>query len=152
MLKQSDPSQSTIVGSNVKLKGTLKDTADIIVHGEVDGEIICDKTVIITESALVKGPIKAEIITVGGTVKGAIEATTKLELLPSGKIEGSISTKDLIIQSGATFNGKAVMSQDQSKIDSSQEKEDQPANKEAEADQPNLSSKDEPEIEFELED
>lgn len=107
-INPSDNDAGTIVGANVRLQGTLKDTNDIIVHGTVEGEVISNKSIIISESAMVKGPIVGEVITVGGGVKGSIEAKDKLEILPTGKVNGSISSATLIIQAGAQFNGKCV--------------------------------------------
>lgn len=102
----------TVVGNNVKLTGTIQDVNDIIIHGTVEGEIISDKMVTVSETAKVKGPIKAELVSVAGIVEGAILATEKLELLATGQIDGSIATKDLVIKSGAIFNGKCQMTTD----------------------------------------
>jgi cytoskeletal protein CcmA (bactofilin family) len=99
----------TVVGANVKLTGTISDVNDIIVHGTVEGEVVSDKTVTITETASVKGPVTAEFISVSGKVNGSVTARQKLELQPTANINGSISTKELIIKSGAIFNGKSTM-------------------------------------------
>lgn len=99
----------TVVGINVKLQGQLKDTQDIVVHGQVDGEVASEKNVTVSETATVKGPVAATIVTVGGTVRGSIEAREKLEILPSGKVYGSITTKELTIRPGALFNGRSSM-------------------------------------------
>lgn len=97
----------TVIGANVKLTGVLKDSNDITVHGTVDGEVISDRDVNITETASIKGPITANVIVVSGKINGAITAHEKLEINPSGKVYGSITAKDLIIHSGATFVGKS---------------------------------------------
>lgn len=99
----------TVVGANVKLQGTLRDTSDIIVYGQVEGEVISDESVTVEQDASIKGPVTAKIVTLSGIIRGAVEAKEKLEILPSGKLVGSIATSNLIIHSGATFNGKATM-------------------------------------------
>lgn len=99
----------TVVGANVKLTGTISDVNDITVHGTVEGEVVSDKTVVIAETASVKGPVTAQVVSISGRVNGSITAHQKLELLPTGQINGSITTKDLNIKSGASFNGKCVM-------------------------------------------
>jgi len=104
--------EGTIVGANVKLQGTISDNNDIVIHGAVDGEVISEKNINITPSAVVKGPIKGMIITVAGTVEGDIEGTEKTEILPTGKVIGSINTSELIIQSGAIFNGECKMTEE----------------------------------------
>ncbi|OGD65562.1 hypothetical protein A3F08_02730 [Candidatus Berkelbacteria bacterium RIFCSPHIGHO2_12_FULL_36_9] len=106
--KQTVSGPGTVVGGNVKLTGTLKDVNDITVHGNVDGEVISEKNVSVTETASIKGPITAEIVLVSGKVNGSITATKKLEINPTGRVYGSIATSDLIIQSGAIFVGKST--------------------------------------------
>lgn len=103
----------TIVGANVKLSGTLNDINDITVHGQVEGEVISEKNVVVEQTAKVKGPIRAKLITVAGKVNGEIQAFEKLEILETGEVKGSITTNDLIIKSGAVFNGKSRMKQEE---------------------------------------
>ena len=107
--QEENQNGGTVVGSNVKLTGTIKDINDIIIHGKVEGEVDSEKSVVISDNASVKGPIIADQVTISGTVNGSVTAHTKFELLPGGNITGSITTKDLIIQSGAYFNGKCIM-------------------------------------------
>lgn len=99
----------TTVGVNVALSGTLKDQNDINIFGLIDGEVISEKTVMIGKTAQVKGPVKGQIVSIAGVVRGSIEATERLELLDTGKVFGSITTKDLVIHSGAAFVGKCSM-------------------------------------------
>lgn len=104
----------TIIGGNVILTGTLKDAGDIAIHGKVEGEITSERSVIVGETAEIKGPISGQIVTIAGVVRGSIDAGQKLELLPTGKVYGSISCRELIIRSGALFVGKSVMPVDDS--------------------------------------
>ncbi len=99
----------TTVGVNVALSGTLKDQNDINIFGLIDGEVISEKTVMVGKTAQVKGPVKGQIVSIAGVVRGSIDATERLELLDSAKVFGSISTKDLVIHSGAAFVGKCTM-------------------------------------------
>lgn len=99
----------TIIGTNVKIVGTLYDANEIVMHGRIEGEVKSDKNIIVSETAYIKGPVTAETIQIAGQVEGAIIATGKLEMLPTGKVFGSITTKDLNIRSGAVFIGKSNM-------------------------------------------
>lgn len=115
----------TIVGSNVKLVGTISDSNEIIIHGKIEGEVICEKNINVTETAYIKGPISAEMIQVAGEIHGSIVATGKLELLPTGKVFGSITTKDLTIRSGAIFVGKSNMPEGEKEIELKKEPAEQ---------------------------
>lgn len=103
----------TIIGSNVTLTGTLKDMSDIAIHGKVEGEVISERSIVVGETAEIKGPVTGQVITLAGIVRGSIDAGQKLEILPTGKVFGSISTRELIIRSGAIFVGKSTMPVDE---------------------------------------
>lgn len=122
MLNKTETGPSTVIGANVKLVGALKDVNDITVHGTIEGEVASEKTVTIGETAQVKGPVSGIIVSVAGTVRGSVEAADRLEILPTGKVFGNISAKDLIIRSGATFVGKSTMASGEAK----EKKEEEP--------------------------
>lgn len=108
--KRPSPSgQGTVVGANVKLIGTLQDANDVIIHGRIEGEVISNQAISVSETAYVKGPIAGDLVTIAGKVRGSITATGKLEILPTGRVFGSITGKDLSIKSGAIFVGKCTM-------------------------------------------
>ncbi len=99
----------TIIGVNVKLVGSLKDPHDITIHGLVEGDVNSEQNIMIGEQAKITGPITGQTISVGGTVNGPVTALTRLEILPTGKIDGDITVADLIIRSGAVFTGQCKM-------------------------------------------
>lgn len=113
----------TTVGATVKLTGTLRDASDITILGTVEGEVISDNNVIIGETAKIAGPVTAKTISVSGYVRGSVVAFEKLEILSSGKIQGSINTDNLVIQSGAIFNGKSSMPASKEKVKEEETKE-----------------------------
>ena len=53
----------------------------------------------------VSSDVMARTVTVLGTVKGKLSATERVELLPSGKVEGRIVTASLIMDEGCYFKG-----------------------------------------------
>jgi cytoskeletal protein CcmA (bactofilin family) len=118
MMNKSDkplPGPGTVIGANVRLVGTLRDVNDITIHGGVEGEVASEKTVTIGETAQVKGPISGQVVSVAGTIRGSIDAAGRLELLPTGKVYGNITARDLIIRSGAIFVGKSTMAAEDEK-------------------------------------
>jgi cytoskeletal protein CcmA (bactofilin family) len=112
------PGPGTVVGANVKLVGTLRDVNDIAVHGIIEGEVISERTITVGETAQIKGPVSGQVVSVAGVIRGSIDASTRLEILPTGKVYGNITARDLIIRSGALFIGKSVMAAEDEKIES----------------------------------
>lgn len=116
----------TIVGGNVKLTGILKDSNDITIHGQVEGEIASDRNVTVSETAEIKGPISAQNVVIAGKVTGSIVAREKVELLATARVYGGLTMTDLIIRSGAIFIGKSTMPDGKDGKSISQKTQDEP--------------------------
>ncbi len=158
MLKDDQQEQvSTVVGSSVSLTGSLRDTADIVVHGQVEGEVASEQNVIIGETARVKGPVIAQNVSVSGEVNGSVDAKEKLEIHPTGKVFGNITTSDLIIHSGAIFVGKSSMPNAEKEAKTEKEeskkekKESEKESKEEKAEKNTEEIKSEKDFDFEIE-
>ncbi len=116
----------TVVGGNVILTGVLKDAGDIALHGKVEGEVTSERSIVIGETAQVKGPVAAQVVTVAGYIKGSIDAGQKIELLPTARVYGSILSRELIIRSGAIFVGKSTMPVDNEQTVEESDDQDEP--------------------------
>ncbi len=100
----------TIIGSKVKLTGSLHDEGPIVINGKVQGDLFSNDSIYIGESAEVEGPIKAQVIIIAGAISGEIHALESLQIKPTGQVSGKIHAKMLNIEPGARFNGQCVMS------------------------------------------
>lgn len=110
--RKMDTQVDTIIGTDVHVKGNLKNKGSIQINGNVEGEVKSDDNVTVGESSVVNGPINAQNILISGKVTGTIEAKEKLEIDPTGILEGEIKTKILIVREGAIFNGNCIMAEE----------------------------------------
>jgi cytoskeletal protein CcmA (bactofilin family) len=94
-----------------KISGKLRFDGPARIDGTIDGEVD-GKEITIGESAVVTAQIRADSIVVCGKVKGEITATQKIEIHPTAKIVGNITTPKLIIHEGAIFEGQCSMGQE----------------------------------------
>lgn len=101
----------TVVGTSVKLKGTLKSDGDITVDGSVNGEIKTKGAVTIGPNANIIANIHAKNVTVSGTVQGNIIAIDRLSISESGRVYGDVTANILSISAGALFSGKSAMAE-----------------------------------------
>lgn len=111
--EQSD----TIVGANVELTGSLRNTGPIHIFGKVTGDITSDGLIVVGESAIINGPVSGRQVDVSGKVVGSIMASEQVELQPKSVVKGDITTAKLSIKPGATFNGKSKMNIGSSQVD-----------------------------------
>lgn len=94
-------------GSKVSGKLTFEGPARI--DGQIDGEISAKDSVIIGESAVVTAQIKAASVVVAGKVSGDITASQRIEIRPSAKVLGNLTSPVLVVHEGAVFEGHCAM-------------------------------------------
>ncbi len=104
------PRQKGQIPDDIEIVGTLKLPDDRTVTCKVDGEIVCPSTVTIAKEARVKARIKAESVVIFGTVEGEIHATGRAVLKSSSTLHGDIHAARVLVEEGATFNGKSHVS------------------------------------------
>ena len=102
---------SAFLGPGSKITGTVKLDSTGRIEGEVEGEIHA-RDLVIGESAVVKATIHGATVVVHGTVTGDIRATSRLEIRKPAKVKGNISSAVLVIEEGASFEGKCAMGGD----------------------------------------
>jgi len=98
----------SLLGMNSNLKGELKVKGTLRVDGTVEGQLDADY-VILSETAEVKGEIKAKKIIIGGKIDGNARAQELVEIKSKGKVLGDIFAAKLTIIEGAEFKGKVEM-------------------------------------------
>ena len=104
----------SIISADLKIVGDLTSTGEIQVDGEITGDIR-SKVLLVGETAVVKGEIRAETVRVHGHVDGQIHATF-VNLAKTAHVIGDIWHENLSIQEGAFLEGHIRhMSEGQSK-------------------------------------
>ncbi len=101
--------EATVISKGVKIEGKLSCSGNIRLDGEVQGDISSQGVVIIGEFGKVNGQINADNITIGGKVTGTVKAKDKVVLESKANLKGDITTKALMVESGAVFNGNTKM-------------------------------------------
>lgn len=101
--------EATVISKGVKIEGKLSCSGNIRLDGEVQGDISSQGVVIIGEFGKVNGQINADNITIGGKVTGTVKAKDKVVLEAKANLKGDITTKTLMVEAGAIFNGNTKM-------------------------------------------
>ncbi len=92
-----------------KVSGKLSFEGPARIDGQIDGEIHSKDSLMIGESAVVTAQIKATSIVVAGKVSGDISASQRIEIRPSAKVLGNLSSPVLVVHEGAVFEGHCAM-------------------------------------------
>lgn len=97
---------SVVVNCNAIQTGYIIAT-DIKILGIVDGDILARESLVIEKSAKVKAyDIKAQIITMSGSVEADVTATEIIEMKCGAVISGDLSTNDLQIDGQSKVLGQ----------------------------------------------
>jgi cytoskeletal protein CcmA (bactofilin family) len=98
------------IGQSVQIKGELKGNEDLTIEGMVDGKILVkDHNLTIGANGRITAEVHAKTVVVVGQVMGNITADDKVEIAPSGSVEGDIRAPRVAISDGARFKGSIDM-------------------------------------------
>lgn len=102
----------THIAPGTLVQGTVSGPTELLIEGEVQGEIRVDSLVMIGGDGAVEGPISAPVVRVGGRVVGDVRASDRVEVAASGSLEGDIAAPRVVIAEGAFFKGRVEMTGD----------------------------------------
>jgi cytoskeletal protein CcmA (bactofilin family) len=91
------------------LTGELEFTGTLRIDGNFHGSISTNDCLIVGEHATVHADIKAGEVEVHGQVSGSVVCTRRLEISPTGRVRGDVETPVLVIDPGATIDGRTRM-------------------------------------------
>ncbi len=111
----SEPSSQrrrvTLIASGSRVRGEVTGASELLVEGEVEGEIRVDSIVVVGAEGVVRGPIAAPTVRIVGRVIGSVHAD-RVEVSVSGSLEGDIVAPRIVIAEGAFFKGRVEMNGD----------------------------------------
>ena len=100
----------TIIGPGAILEGPLTTKDSTRIDGTVKGNVTVSGALIVGQDGKVIGTISALNVYVAGEVTGNITAPQgKIEISDTGKVNGDITSKGIIIDENAVFQGKCEM-------------------------------------------
>jgi cytoskeletal protein CcmA (bactofilin family) len=94
----------SILGSDVVITGNVSATVDLHLDGRIEGDLACANLVQGAES-LIKGAIVAESAKLAGTVDGSITARD-LTIQSTARINGDVTYENLVIEPGSQVDGR----------------------------------------------
>ncbi len=107
MLKGKNRVNLSIIDRDLCIDGSLTSRGKLIIKGSlkgtIDGEIV-----VIAKEGKVDSDAKVSSMTIGGSFRGEISATKELIILSTGRCEGKVKCKDLIVENGGILNAEVV--------------------------------------------
>jgi len=101
-------SSTTIITVGSVIKGEMNLSCNLYVDGEFEGTINSQNEINVGKHGHVKGDVTTKRLVVQGCVEGNISAD-KVEIKSAGRVNGTIESTDLIIESKGIFEGSSVV-------------------------------------------
>jgi cytoskeletal protein CcmA (bactofilin family) len=95
----------TIIGLGITMKGEIKGEGTMLMLGAFEGDIMLDGTLHVGPEAHVDANITATAIVIAGSVRGNLSANTRVEILASGSLTGSVRSGSFTAADGAVVKG-----------------------------------------------
>lgn len=98
---------ATVIGREIKFRGEISGTTDLLIDGEVDGVIrLTAARLTVRADGRVRATIVAQDVVVAGLIEGEIRATGRVELRSGAVVLGDVFASRLSIEDGATLRGR----------------------------------------------
>jgi cytoskeletal protein CcmA (bactofilin family) len=108
----------TLISRATKVIGDLHFTGELQLEGKVIGNIFADDEkdakLVIADTGMVEGEVRAPVVIVNGKVTGNIYSSKHLELAAKGNVMGTIHYHSIEMVKGAQVNGSMVNKQQES--------------------------------------
>lgn len=107
MAKQyiDDIAVNTIVGKDSFVSGNITSAGFTKIDGDVQGNIVSKGRIVVSQTARIKGNIKANDVIIGGLVEGDIIARNSVLLSSTAVVLGSIVTRKLRLDDEVLLSG-----------------------------------------------
>ena len=101
-------SETSTIGSGVRIRGRVTGDGDVVIAGQVEGDILIRGDVTIVEGASCTSNVEGHEIVVSGAVSGDVSATGGVTIAASARLRGNVSAKGggIALEDGAVFAGR----------------------------------------------
>jgi cytoskeletal protein CcmA (bactofilin family) len=108
----------SLVAKGVTIEGKIEGTGDVRVAGRFKGTIHVKGEFRIEPGASIEGEVSADIVLVGGEVKGKIVAASRVEFKESGSLIGDLKAGSLTVSAGSKMRGNVEFGWKEGEIES----------------------------------
>jgi cytoskeletal protein CcmA (bactofilin family) len=98
------PSIRTSLGADTVVNGRLSFTAPTRIEGTLRGEVRASDMLVVGETAIVEGVVRALTLVILGEVRGEVWGAERVEIGRSGRVTGKVEAQSLVLREGGLLN------------------------------------------------
>jgi cytoskeletal protein CcmA (bactofilin family) len=103
---------STVIGPDASFKGDLTFEKGMRLHGKLSGTVTTAGRLHVAKEATCEAEVQAGSIIIEGEVRGNLTANDRIEMKPTTRYEGDLTTAKLVVEEGAQFKGHVTVGPD----------------------------------------
>jgi len=109
-IKGVDESEiDTVLAEDIDFQGTLSFNDSLMIKGRFTGDIDATGDLYVDSGAVIEASVQANVVSLKGTIRGNVEALSRVELFSTSTMQGDITAPNVIMESGCKFNGICKM-------------------------------------------
>ncbi len=97
--------KQAVIGPSMTIKGEIRAREELLVDGEVEGQLESQSLLTVGPNGKVLGNIKAREVAIFGSVRGNVQVAEKIAIREQGSLIGDIKGAGISIDDGAYFKG-----------------------------------------------
>ena len=110
MSAKIDPiKEMNIISAGTVIEGKIRSQGSVRIDGKLVGELTASESLAVGLTGEIEGNVSAKNVTIGGKVRGTINAAEKVVFEGKSVIRADIRATRLIIDEGSIFDGKIAM-------------------------------------------
>jgi cytoskeletal protein CcmA (bactofilin family) len=107
--KRQENGELSLISAGAVLEGKIKTEGSVRIDGKLVGDVVSKANAAVGPAGSIEGSLTAKNISIAGRVQGSIVANDKLILEAKCTMQGDIRAARLVVDEGATFDGKCAM-------------------------------------------
>ena len=111
MADKNGSSVLSLIGVGTVVEGRITTDGSVRIDGRLVGDLASKSNITIGAGGSVEGNVTGTSISLAGRVVGTVLASEKLTLEPKSVVHGDIRAKRLVVDEGAVFDGKCIMTE-----------------------------------------
>ena len=112
MAEAGNQEYTTVLGPDATFKGELTFEKGMRLHGKLNGSVTTPGRLHVAREAKMEANVEAGGIIIEGEVQGNLVATDRIEMKPTTRYEGDLTTSKLVVEEGAQFRGHVSVGPD----------------------------------------
>jgi cytoskeletal protein CcmA (bactofilin family) len=100
-----------LIGAGTVVEGKIRSQGSVRIDGKLIGEVTASESLAVGVTGEIEGNITSKNATIGGKVRGTINASEKVVFEGKSVVRGDVRATRLIVDEGSIFDGRVSMTE-----------------------------------------